>query len=266
VLRWLNERRRRELLATPFPAPLQELVEQRTPAYELLDAGERARLRDLVQVFVAEKRWEGCGGLELTDEIRVTIATMACVMLLGRDHELFAGVETILVYPTVVELPTVRQYTRNTPKGTVHAGPTSGVRLPSGEIVLAWDVVREDAITRSDGANVVIHVLSHAIDVLDGLQDGVPPIADRAVRAAWTSAMQTAFDTHRARREDGEVSFLADHALESPAEYFAVATESFFECPIDLARELPDVYGVLRSFFALDLAPRSGSSGAPYRT
>jgi hypothetical protein len=262
----MNERRRRHLLATPFPEPLQELVEQRTPAYELLAAGERARLHDLVQVFIAEKRWEGCGGLELTDEIRVTIAAMACVMLIGRDHELFAGVETILVYPTVVELPAARQYTRNTPKGAVHAGPTSGVRLPSGEIVLAWDVVLEDARTRTDGANVVIHVLSHAIDVLDGIQDGVPPIADRAGRAAWTATMQAAFDAHGARRTHGEVSFLADHALDSPAEYFAVAAESFFECPIDLARELPEVYDVLRSFFALDLAPRSAISGAPYRT
>jgi len=261
VLRWLTERRRRHLLEAPLSPAWRELIEQRTPSFEILDAGERTRLAELVQVFVAEKRWEACGGLELTDEIRVTIAAMACVMLLGRDHDLFRDVASILVYPTAVKLPSAGVFVRNTPRRAVHAGTTSGVRLPDGPIVLAWDAVLDDATTLTDGANIVVHVLAHAIDTLDGIEDGTPPLP-RAARAAWTSAMQSAFD---AQREHAS-GFLREQAADSPAEYFAVAAESFFERPRQLASALPDVYDVLRAFFALDLAPRAGLEGAPYRS
>src|SRR5690242_4564757 len=97
---WLTERRRKRLLETPFPAAWIEILERNVAAYKLLDEPEQKHLRDLVQVFIAEKHWEGCGGLELDDEITVTIAGTGCQLLLGRSHDLFAEVESILVYPS----------------------------------------------------------------------------------------------------------------------------------------------------------------------
>src|SRR5689334_23215370 len=102
---WLTERRRKRLLETPFPDAWLAILERNVAAYKLLDDDEQKRLRDLVQVFIAEKHWEGAGGLEVTDEIKVTIAGTGCQLLLGRDHGLFAEVESIVVYPSSVVLP-----------------------------------------------------------------------------------------------------------------------------------------------------------------
>src|SRR5689334_1096295 len=105
MFRWLTERRRRRLLETPFPDAWNGILERNVAAYKLLHDDEKQRLRDLVQVFIAEKHWEGAGGLELTDEIKVTIAGTGCQLLLGRDHDLFAAVDSIVVYPSTVFLP-----------------------------------------------------------------------------------------------------------------------------------------------------------------
>ena len=199
---WLTERRRRRLLEEPFPAAWLEILERNVAAYALLDEGEQQRLRELTQVFVAEKHWEGCGGLELTDEIRVTIAGSGC------------------------------------------------------QLVLAWDAALHGARDPSDGSNVVIHELAHKIDVLDGRADGTPPLPSRDARRAWAKAFEPAFLAHRERAERGEPSLLSDYAITNEAEYFAVATEMFFERPRALADELPEVYDQLKDFFRLDLAAR----------
>ncbi len=254
---WLTERRRRRLLEAPFPAQWQAILAANVAAYRLLDAGERSRLHDLVQVFVAEKHWEGCGGLELTDEMKVTIAGMACVMILARDHDLFGDVDSILVYPSAVRAPERPLYVHEAPGRVL--GQRRGLLGEShykGPVILAWDAVLDGAGDASDGRNVVIHELAHKIDQLDGDADGAPPLPDRATARAWAAAMQEAYDAHCARAEHGEPSLLRDYAITSPAEYFAVATEVFFERPGALARELPDVYAQLRAFFGLDLAAR----------
>jgi Mlc titration factor MtfA (ptsG expression regulator) len=105
MFHWLTERRRRHILGHPFPPAWEQILDHNVAAYRRLDDAERRRLRELVQVFVVEKHWEGCGGLELTDEIRVTIAGQACLLILGRDHWLFSAVESILVYPSTVVTP-----------------------------------------------------------------------------------------------------------------------------------------------------------------
>jgi Mlc titration factor MtfA (ptsG expression regulator) len=209
-------------------------------------------------VFVGEKHWEGCGGLELTDEMRVTIAGMACVMILGRDHDLFDGVDSILVYPTTVVRADPPLYVYERPGRVIStAQALLGEAHHRGPVVLAWDAVLEGTRDPHDGRNVVIHELAHKIDFLDGAGDGAPPLPDGAAARAWAAAMQAAYDAQRERAERGEPSLLRDYAITDPAEYFAVATEVFFERPHDLARELPDVYAQLAGFFRLDLAARS---------
>jgi Mlc titration factor MtfA (ptsG expression regulator) len=257
VLRWLTERRRRRLLEEPFPAAWAGYLATNVAAYALLDEAEQQRLRELVQVFVAEKHWEGCGGLELDDEIRVTIAGSACQLLLGRDHDLFAEVESILVYPSAV-------LAREQPRGTFDPGvtpsrsdqPVLGLAVHGGAVVVAWDSALHGARDAKDGHNVVIHELAHKIDFLDGDADGTPPLPDGAARRAWATAFAPAYLAHVQRAERGKRSFLDDYAITNEAEYFAVATEAFFEKPRALARELPDVYARLRDFYRIDLAAR----------
>ena len=251
---WLTDRRRARLLAHPFPDAWRATLEANVGAYARLDAGARTRLCELVQVFVAEKHWEGCGGLELTDEIRVTIAGCACLMILGRDHDLFARVESILVYPSTVVARRPQLVTYTSPFPMRDGTPVLGSSMRGGPVVLAWDNALKGARDPHDGRNLVFHEFAHKIDEIGGTVDGTPPLPDAAHRRAWGEAFAPAFLAQRARRDRGERSFLDDYAVTNEAEYFAVATEVFFEKPAQLARELPDVYAQLREFYNVELA------------
>jgi Mlc titration factor MtfA (ptsG expression regulator) len=254
---WLTERRRRRLLEEPFPPAWAAILERNVAAYELLDETERQRLRDLVQVFIAEKNWEGCGGLELDDEIKVTIAGTGCMLILGRDHDLFHEVLSILVYPSaVLHRERGRSFFDPGNRPVEEDMPVLGLAVKGGAVVLAWDSALRGARDHADGHNVVIHELAHKIDYLDGAADGTPPLEGSAARRAWIAAFAPAFLAHRERAERGQRSFLDDYAVTNEAEYFAVATEAFFEKPKALARELPDVYASLRDFYRIDLAAR----------
>jgi Mlc titration factor MtfA (ptsG expression regulator) len=257
MLRWLTERRRKRLLEAPFPAEWTAILERNVAAYKLLDADEQQRLRDLVQVFIAEKHWEGAGGLELDDEIRVTIAGTGCQLLLGRTHDLFAEVESIVVYPSAVVVPPQQRSMFDAGARPQDEGmPALGVAHRGGAVVLAWDSALHGARDPKDAHNVVIHELAHKIDFLDGSADGTPPLDGGSARRAWAEAFAPAYLAHKQRAEQGKRSFLDDYAVTNEAEYFAVATEAFFERPTALARELPDVYAALRQFYSLDLAAR----------
>ena len=251
MFRWLTERRRARLLETPFPEAWTSILERNVRAYRMLGAEQQKHLRDLVHVFIAEKNWEGCGGLDLTDEIRVTIAGNACLLILGRDHDLMSEVESILVYPSSVMLP-------DQPRGffdgrpIVNDGPTHvlGVAHGGGPVVLAWDSVLIGGLNAKDGRNLVIHEIAHKIDFLDGEADGTPPLDTAAQRREWNRVCSDAFLAHKS----GEEHVLRDYAQTNEAEFFAVASEMFFERPKQLARELPELYDVLRGFYNLDLA------------
>lgn len=258
IFRWLTERRRERLLERPFPEEWKAFLADNVAAYKLLDADEKQRLHDLVQVFIAEKNWEGCGGLELDDEIRVTIAGCACQMLLGReDHDLFGEVVSLLVYPSAVVAKAQDRSFFDPGLEPVRGDmPVLGLAVKGGAVVLAWDSVLRGARHPNDGHNVVIHELAHKIDYLDGSADGTPPLDGSAARRAWIAAFAPAYLAHKDRADRGKKSFLSDYAVTNEAEYFAVATEAFFEKPGALARELPDVYAQLRDFYKLDLAAR----------
>jgi MtfA peptidase len=251
IFRWLTERRRARLLETPFPPEWTAILESRVKAYALLDAEQQQSLRDLTQVFIAEKHWEGCGGIDLTDEMRVTIAGSACLLILGRDHDLLREVESILVYPSTVMLP-VQERGFFDGRAVVNEGPTAvhGAAHRGGPVVLAWDAVQTGALNAKDGRNLVIHEIAHKIDFLDGDADGTPPLDTAAQRREWARVCSETYLAH----VKGDEHVLRDYATTNEAEFFAVASELFFERPKQLARELPELYGVLRGFYNLDLA------------
>jgi Mlc titration factor MtfA (ptsG expression regulator) len=254
---WLTERRRHKLLEQPFPAEWNRHFEA-IALWKRLDGAMQARLRDLVQVFVSEKHWEGCGGLELTGEIQVTIAALACVLLLGREHALYADVESILVYPTTMVSPPRKRMFFEVPGGTVDDGGTAihGEAHLGGPVILAWDDVL-DAAREHGTRNVVFHELAHKIDMLDGTIDGTPPLDSRAARARWASVCSEAFLELRARVDAGQHSFLRDYGATNEAEFFAVVTEAYFVQPVKLAHEEPALYKLLADFYRFEL-PGSG--------
>lgn len=256
LLSWLTERRRRSITEQPFDAAWERTLVQNVAHWALLDDDERARLRDLVQVFVAEKHFEGCGGLELSDEIRVTIAAEACLLLLGRDHSLYRDVESILVYPSTV-VPPERERGFFSASVEVADGPTPilGQAEMHGPVVLVWDAVRRGARLPGDGRNVVFHEFAHKIDMVDGDIDGTPPLPDRAARRDWATVCSEVFLALRAH--DPETRRVIDpYGATNEAEFFAVATESFFERPVALLDALPDLYAVFEDFYRQDPAAR----------
>lgn len=253
---WLTERRRKKLLETPFPDEWEAILEDNVRAYRYLDDAEQKHLRDLAQVFIDEKDWEPCGGLaEITDEMRVTIAGSACLLILGRDHDLMAEVRSILVYPSAVVLPQRPPSFFDGRPQIVGGEATVALGVAharGGPVVLAWDSVLSGAANAQDGNNVVIHEIAHKIDFLDGDADGTPPLETAEDRREWARVCSEAFLAHKR----GEEHFLRKYAQTNEAEFFAVATEVFFEKPKQMRHELPELYGLLARFYNLDLAAR----------
>ncbi|MDQ3366515.1 MAG: zinc-dependent peptidase [Myxococcota bacterium] len=250
---WLTERRRTKLLEQPFPPAWETYLDDRVGLIRRLDAEQRQRLRDLVQVFIAEKHWEGCGGLELTEEIQVTIAAQACFLLLGREHALYADVDSILVYPSTVVAP-ARERAFFDPGGRVvdDARPALlGEAHLGGPVILAWDDVLAGA--RGSGRrNVVFHEFAHKIDMADGAINGTPPLDDHRELRTWAEVCTEVYLQLRAQVEADQPTWLDEYGATNEAEFFAVATEAFFMRPDDLQAEHPELYAVLADFYKFE--------------
>jgi Mlc titration factor MtfA (ptsG expression regulator) len=245
--------RREEAREKPFPDAWRDILRRTFPLYARLPGPDQDRLHGLVQVFLAEKNVEGCGGLELTDEIRVTIAAQACVLLLHRDDaDYFAGLRSILVYPSTV----VPVYARAHEHGTVaeEAEPVLGQSWEHGTVILAWDSVKRGSAVPNDGRNVTFHEFAHQLDQEDGEADGTPYLDTASDLRAWSAVMGEHYISLRRAVRDGRKTFLDDYGATHPAEFFAVATEFFFEKPLQLQRKHPDLYGELAEYYGQDPA------------
>ncbi len=263
---WLDDRRRRRILAQPFPEAWHGILRVRVPHLAWLDDAEAAHLRELVQVFVAEKHWEGAAGLVLDDEIRVTIAAQACLLILGLEHALYRQVESIVVYPYTVVVPPPKPGFF-APGGTLPpAGvPIHGQAFARGPVILVWDAVRRGAANPTDGRNVVYHEFAHKLDMLSGSADGVPPLHDRATYDRWVEVFTQEYEELRRRTERGASSYLGTYALTNGAEFFAVASEHFFEQPLEMQRDHGAMYELMRDFYRQDTAARERRHRAAVR-
>jgi MtfA peptidase len=251
VLGFLKGRRRRRLREQPVPAAWRAIVEHNLPIFGRLPRADQAELLAHVQVFLAEKIFEGCGGLELTDEIRVTIAAQACLLLLHRETDYYPTLTTILVYPTgyavEVEQPIAPGIWE---EGDEHRLGHTERRL--GALVLAWDSAKHGAADPADGENLVLHEFAHQLDFENAADDGTPALETRAEYLAWARVMGTEFEALRAAEEADEPTVLDTYGGENPSEFFAVATEAFFERPRALETKHPELYAALRRFFRQD--------------
>ena len=251
IFELLKQRRRRRLRARPFPKQWLTLIQRHVVFFHRLSAGDRAELLGRVQVFLAEKRFEGCGSFAITDEVRVTIAAQACLLLLHRETDYFPGLLTILVYPLSYMVEEKRQVGEHVwEEGTVSRLGETGRRM--GSLVLSWGAVKHGAADPSDGKNVVLHEFAHQLDYENQAADGVPGLATREQQLAWSEVMQTEFASLRAADETGMATLLDIYGATDPVEFFAVSVEAFFEQPRALRSRHPELYAELRNYFQQD--------------
>lgn len=244
----LRRRRRRKAFERSLPDAMRAAMERNVALVNALPEAERRRLEALVIAFLDEKQFVGCNGLEITDEIRVTIAAQACLLLLGRPRSLYDELQSILVYPSAFfvedevhdEAGVVERRRRE----------LSGEAWDSHRIILSWEDIADTAQRPADGYNVVLHEFAHYLDA-EGL--GLAPRAKLRAQA-WAEAMHEEYEALAGAVERGEETFLDPYGAEDETEFFAVATEEFIECSADLAHALPRLYALMRDFYGIDPA------------
>jgi len=257
MLNWFAKRRRRNIVRTPFPPEWGSVISRHMAQYRLLADEERVRLHSLIQIFIAEKSWEGCGGLVLTDEIRVTVAAGACLLILNLAHNYYENVETIIIYPSDLVLPERKLGFFETALEPLEPdGPVSGQAFEQGPLVFSWDAVRDGIRHAGSGYNVVYHEFAHKLDMLAGAADGTPRLRDRAEYHDWIRTCSREFRRLLRDMEKGKRTFIDEYGATDEAEFFAVATEHFFDQPVRLTKSAPELYRVLRQFYQQDPAKR----------
>jgi Mlc titration factor MtfA (ptsG expression regulator) len=236
-----------------LPEDWEQIARRRVGWWPQLSADERSRLGELAGELVTTKRWEAARGFVVTDEVIVTIAVQACVMILCLDIDYFGKVGSILVHPSVFKIPGPRPTSIS---GMLADGspPLHGeAHHDRGPVLIAWDQARFQARHRGRGRNVVMHEFAHKIDMIDGVVDGTPPLPNREALDRWVKVCSAELEQLRSGLEE---SLLDDYAATDPGEFFAVATEVFFDQPVELRAEKPELYAVFAEFYRQDPAAR----------
>jgi Mlc titration factor MtfA (ptsG expression regulator) len=263
ALRFLPFQPRVRFRKEPVPAAWREIVERNVPLAARLPPDDREHLLRLVQVFLHEKPMEGVG-VELTDEIRVTIAAQACLLLLHLDYPCYPTLRRVLVYPAVFRprRPDLLGF------GEVSGEPppTLGEAWTSGVVVLSWDSSLVGSLSPEGGHNVVLHEFAHVLDAENGEMDGLPVLDRPSAYRTWSYVFRTLYERQVAAAREGEETPLHPYGATNRAEFFAVATEAFFVQPLRLRQTLPDLYDELRKFYrqdpaALEVGPPPASAG-----
>ena len=244
---WWAGRRRARLRAQPFPAAWRRILRRRVPAVARLPPDLQQQLKGHIQVFLAEKPFIGCAGLHVTDELRVTIAAQACLLLLGQPRPgYYPQLREVLVYPGAFVVDRVQPQGGGVVQAQRQA--LAGESWSQGRVILAWAEVLAGAVDPADGRNVVIHEFAHQIDQDKGVADGQPWRATRGQRRRWVAVMGAALA--QLRREPS--ALISAYGATEPAEFFAVVSEVFFEQPQALAAEAPAVYRELSLLYQVN--------------
>jgi MtfA peptidase len=230
-----------------FPAAWEEVLQKRVSFYRFLSEADRRELRSYIRWFIGSKEFEGAG-LAVTDEIRVVVAAHACLLLLHRETPCYERLRLIRVYPG----------------GCFHQSSTktvSGESWHHGVVILAWDSVRHGGANPFDGENVALHEFAHQLDQEDGESDGIPlvgrgipPSEQAGIYTSWARILSREYEELRCSIEKREKTIIDSYGGTNPAEFFAVATECFFEKPKQLRKKHPELYAALKGFYRQDPA------------
>ncbi len=252
----LKRRRREKTRSQPFPGAWLDILTRNFQRYSRLSADDRDELRGHIQVFLAEKTFEGAAGLRMTDEIRVTIAAQACLLLLHRKTDYYPGLFSIIVYPHEY----VAVHSQRDEMGVVDERQQVrlGETAARGALVLSWDGALRGASDFHDCRNVVFHEFAHQLDAEDGSFDGAPVLPEASMYIAWARILGREFDVLRERVRLRQPSDIDAYGATNSAEFFAVVTECFFQRPRQLRQLHPELYGELKQFYQQD--PASAAS------
>jgi MtfA peptidase len=234
--------------ASEFPALWEEILERRVPFYRLLPEPDRRELKSYIRWFIGSKEFEGCGGFVITDEVRVTVAAQACLLLLHRQTPCYERLRLIRVYPDVCFAQS-------------SAETAAGESWQHGVVLLAWDSVRGGAANPFDGDNVVLHEFAHQLDQEEREWDGTPrlgrgmsPVDAAGLYTSWARMLSQEYEEFRLVVDQGGEQVMDSYGASNPAEFFAVATECFFEKPKQLCEKHPKLYAALKEFYRQDPA------------
>ena len=233
-------RRKKKLLklrSTPPPDHWFSILEKTLPMVGRLSNEHWQQLGGLMHVFLDTKKFEGCGGLNLTEEMKVTVAAQACMLLLGRDIEVYPKLKTVLLYP--------HTYTDGT---TARLGESWN----TGVVVLSWNSVVGGARNFADGHNVTFHEFAHQLDQESGAADGAPILEEVSAYQTWARVFTNEYSDLVDKTEQGQKDVMVDYGATNPAEFFAVATATFFEKPRQLKKRHPELYTKLRGYYKVD--------------
>lgn len=260
----LNTRRRHRLRAQPFPEPWLTIVRRNVPYFTRLSAADQRELLGNIHVFLAEKNFEGCGGLALTDEIRVTVAAYACILLLHRRHDYYPRLKSILVYPELYPVPVTRRGPGNQMIEDLET--RAGESWRTGAVIIAWSHALRRPAEPDVGHNVILHEFAHQLDQEDGAVNGAPLLPKTSMYATWARILGQEFQELRRDAELDRPTVIDKYGASNPAEFFAVVTESFFEQPRRLKQRHPALYEELKEFYRQDPAAAEVETGAGGRT
>lgn len=242
--------RRRRLDDQPFPAEWTAMLRQMLPWYDRMSGRQRQTLENLIKHFLDEKVFVSCAGQPVTDVVRLSIAVQACLLLLQRPGTEYGSLKYILVYPAEFR---VNRSVRDETGLISHEDSTlAGESWEDGRIVLSWDNVEEGIANLGDGHNVVLHEFAHQLDQETGIANGAPALDSSEDYAVWSRVMSAGFQRLQQAAERGEPSLFDHYGATDPAEFFAVATEVFYEQPMAMASEYPDVFDQLRRYYRVD--------------
>ncbi len=242
MFNWFRKRRRKKLLATSWPDSWSLHLNRNVRLSWNLTPQEMESLQARIKIFVAEKNWEGIEGQVINDEVTVTVAAQACMMLLGVDDFYFDNVKSILMYP--------QSFTRQQDDGTI--SHRAGEAWQGGPIILSWRDTLSGGRNEDDGRNLVVHEFAHALDGLDGEMGGSIAFSDKSTAEQWTEMISKEFIELQEAKERGLRTLLDHYGATNRAEFFAVASETFFEQPRQLASEKPDLFQLLKKYYKVD--------------
>jgi MtfA peptidase len=251
---WLNpiliKLKRQRLKNKPFPLQWAAIIEETIPFYQYLPEYLQKRLRDRINVFIAEKQFIGCGGLQITDRIKAIVAAQACLLLLSDRGDYYANLASVLVYPSA--------YLANTKKylGGDLVEETQEIRLGESwyqdRVILAWEQIEYDTKHWRDGHNVILHEFAHQLDAEDGSVNGVPLLDRKIDYKIWAQVFEREYKKLSRDIELDLPTVIDEYGANNAAEFFAVVTETFFEKPRQLQKQHPELYEQLKGYYQLD--------------
>jgi len=248
---WLAPRwRLRRALARPLGRAQLAIIERNVAQYRGMDGARRAELERLVKQFLHQKTFVGCAGLEVTEEMRVTIAAQACLLLLGRPSRVYPGLHAVLVYPGAFLVPRKEV----DPGGVITETRQDllGESWGDGRVILSWEHVRRAGAGGEGTHNVVLHEFAHQLDSESGSTNGAPFLGSAERYRSWSETLARDFALLRRDTDWGYRDVLDPYGATNPAEFFAVATETFFELPHALAARHPALYDEFLKFYRVD--------------